>query len=278
MVKINNKGKIFFISLFMIIFASLNIWIINHSGPVRFLSMLSIKYFHYWSSTLSFGLPIILGVFLFILIFGIFYMKGIFFISDPNVSTDGVEKFKQLELFLKSARKKAESKKLAIILQVIGIEMTAMACIDYWNLSSINTLAKCNAEQISMDKCSSKWVILTNQIKNTKPLISIEKSTQVTHYISVKDHLPLLIKMEMHRSPSIMDPFPKIITGIVETMNPSHFVFLDKRIFPFEENQIKIINLDLSPEKNSTIKIIVSLLMSMIGFFLFIKKKTSVKE
>ena len=219
------KGLIFFSALFLMIFIVLNIWIVNHSGLVRFFSVLSIRHFNYWSSTLSYGLPIILGVFTFITVFGIFYAKNIFFLNHSKKELSGQEKLHDLDNIIRQARIKLESKKMAILFLVIGLEMTVMGSIDYCNLSTIKNLAKCSAEQIGFDQCSSKWIQVTSPLQNKVPLISVEKSTRVTHYLSIKDNLPVLIKWETHRSPSIVSPFPAAITGIVLRIVLSLFVF-----------------------------------------------------
>ncbi len=275
---ISKKGIIFFTALFLSIFVSLNIWIINHSGLVRVFSLLSIKYFNYWSGTLSYGMPIVLGLFFFISIFGIFYIKNIFFIHHSSQELDGVTKFHNLKEIFQNAGHLLNTRRFPIILLVIGLEMAVMNSVDYLTLSGLTKKANCNAEQITFNQCDSGWVTLAGPLKNTQPLISIEKSRNVTHYLSVKDNLPLLIKWEEFVSPSVIHEFPTEVTGVIETINPSHFVFFNKSVFPYEAEQIKILNIDRSPEKKSIFGIVISLIMAVIGLFLLLRKRANVSH
>lgn len=243
--------------IFFCIVVTENIWFVNHSGPVGWISSFSIKHFGYWSGLLSYGLPVILGLFIFI-------------ITSFFILRDG-----EAKVFLLNAKSFSERMRLPIVLMVIGFEMCVLGGVRYVKARMVEKIATCSIEEIFLGTCPSRWVTVNSHPKPAG--FSVQERNKIYHYIQPEVKYPIFVLME--GVGNLRDEhidFPSTINGMLEDMDPGHFLFLKPDDFKFPWASVKVIKLNESPKQSmlsNLIQMVISGVMGVIGIVLFLRKR-----
>ena len=273
MLKYKSAAKIILIISFFFLFILLNYWIINHNGLVGLISKLTISHFGYWSPALSVGLPIVLGLLVFLGAWAALLIKKQIIYIDHN----GVEKneinadtLKELSrLFIQ----KMQGLKYALVFIVVGIELMAFDVIQNLELVHMNKVpVECSFLSIQNKSCRSGYVALPIEEPSEKRVyLTVEKSSRDIHYYRPQGVFNVFlmektIRKEHPRFISLHD-----VKGVVEKIDPSDELLIRSE-YKDVSGEVFVIDPELDPNNISWVQTVVAGIMLLVGVFLFYRK------
>lgn len=263
--KFSGRSKILITLLFAVIALIENYWFLTHSGPVRWISDYSIHHFGFWSSMLTYGIPIILGILVLLL--------GIWIIHREATAQEWKEFFEKI-------RDDSLYYRLPIVLIIVGLELALIGLINIYNVKDVNVRIMCKIEDISSGRCPSRWVSFHRNITDEGAGIAIREKSKILNYIQPRKELPFFVLMETsEREPGMVD-VPFIVSGMIHEMDPSHYLFLKKGGFQGPIEAVKVLRFNETPETirlANRIQAIVFFGMSILGIGIYIWKKRKAK-
>ncbi len=279
--KISRPTRKYLFFLFLILFILENVWITQHSGPVYWVSELSLRYLGYWSSNLSYGIPIILGLAVWFLIVVFFFHRGVFYLEDekgqPLEQRPSMDDWKS---FWEAFKPRLIHFRFPIVMLVISLELMVLSAIRYSEAKMFGSQAECSLEKIAQSSCESRWIKLPPTTWTGAFRVDVKSSSKIFSYVQLDSKFPVLLKSEtydMEKNDDLLELANKdFVQGLLEPVDYSHYVILKDQGFGIPSSQVKIISWQETPSErltSTTIQFFISLIFAIIGGVVFIRRK-----
>jgi hypothetical protein len=283
--KLSQTSRMRFAILFLIFFILENIWITQHSGPVFWISEYSVQHLGYWSSRLSYGLPIVFGVILFIVISIILFFKGfLFFEDEAGRPLNQKPTMAEIMQFWKSTKDILDRNRFPLVMIIIGLESSLLGALKVYEARALGTKTVCSTDAIVANSCSSRWVELPSAVWPGGERVDIDTSSKIISYVQLDPRWPIFLKKEIYKSTEPNDPFTQVnnllVDGVLEKIDFAHLIFFKTEGITYSPEEIKILHWQETPEHvstSATIQFFVGFIFAAIGTIYYIRRTKKLK-